>query len=322
MADSRVNLYHNLSVMLSAGVPIVRALQTAPKQGRFGRVFNWIASAVAASESLAGAVEQQKAHFEPLDVALIRVGEDTGQLAEVFAMLSGWYDFRQRLKRTVLSGLLLPLLLIHALAIFAPVPAFALGGWDTGQYILSIVGILMLFYIPALVIVGILYLTPRRGPLRAMLDGTVLGIPILGSAIRNLALSRYCTIFAITLKAGLPILRAAELAVDAAQNAVIRRAVCGGTEAVRRGENISEGFSRRLPEDFVAIWQVGEETGDLDESADRLGRIYAENAQRGFEAVAVWTPRLVYFIVAIIMIYHILNGYMSIYGRIGDLTTF
>lgn len=323
MADARVNLYHNLSVMLAAGVPIVRALQTVPKRGRIGRCFAQIAASVAASESLAESVERQTSNFEPLDVVLIRVGEDTGQLAEVFGMLSSWYDFRQRLRRIIVSGLLLPLMMIHALAVLAPVPSFALGGWNVGQYLIGVASILLMFYLPAAVILGIVFLTPRRGLLRVTLDTLVLGIPVLGPAVRDMALSRFCTIFAITLKAGVPILRASELAVQAAQNALIRRAVRGGTDAVKRGENISTGLSSRvLPQEFVAIWQVGEETGDLDESTERLGRIYAENAERGFKAVAVWIPRLVYAIVVVVMAWHVIKSYMSLYGSLGEMMSF
>ncbi len=315
MTQRRINLYHNLSVMLAAGVSVVRALQTVPKGGRIGRVFQQIAASVADSQSLAEAVEHHKSSFDPLDVALIRIGEDTGQLPEMFEMLSEWYAFCQRLRRIIGSGLMLPVVMIHLLALMAPVPSFAMGGWDVGLYIQSAIGILLLFYIPAAVVLGVIYLTPRRGLLRTLLDTFVLAVPVLGPAVRDVALSRYCRIFAIGLKAGLPIRRAADLAAQVAGNTVIRRAVAGGIDAVKRGEEISTGFSsRRLPEEFIAVWQVGEETGDLDESTERLGRIYAENAQRRFQALAVWTPRMVYAIVAAVMAWHIIKSYMTLYG--------
>lgn len=318
MADPRINLYHNLSTLLAAGVPIARALQSVHGHGRFGRLFQEIAASVAKAESLADAVEARKQQFDPLDVALIRVGEDTGQLNDIFQMLADWYDFRQRLGRIIRSGMILPVLMIHLLAIVGPVPSFALGGWNVAAYIFGILGILGLFYIPAMVIFGIVYLTPRRGVLRTVFDTFILGIPVLGSAVRDLALSRYCLIFSMALKAGLPILRASELAVDAVQNAVIRRAVHGGADAVKRGEEMSAGFGhRRLPGEFVAIWEVGEETGDLDQSTQRLGRIYAENAERGFQALAAWTPKLAYAIVSGVMIYHIFKGFSQIFGGIG-----
>jgi type II secretory pathway component PulF len=318
LADLRINLYDNLSTLIDAGVPIGRALKTVQKRGRIGKVFRQIEEEVARATSLAEAVEARQHYFDPLDVALIRVGEDSGQIAEVFQMLGEWYSFRQRLNRTIRSGLVLPFVMINALALLAPVPGFALGGWDVGAYIRNIISILALFYIPGLIILGILYLTPQRGLLRGVLDAFVLRIPVLGAAVRDMALSRYCKIFGITLKAGLPIFRASELAVDAAKNAVIRRAVQGGADAVKRGDAMSTGFSRRrLPADFIAVWEVGEETGDLDESALRLGRIYGENAERGFQSTAAWVPRIVYFIVMLVMVYFILKGYGQIYGKLG-----
>lgn len=323
MADPRINLYHNLSVLLEAGVPIGRALKTAHKRGRIGRLFLHIAADVERATGLAEAVENRKRHFDPLDVALIRVGEDTGQLDEVFRMLGQWYTFRRRIKSMILSGLMLPIFIIHCAAFIVPVPQLALSGWDFGAYFRNVLIFLSGFYFPALVILGILFLTPRRGPLRAVLDAIVLRVPVIGKAVRDLALSRYCKIFGITLKAGLPIFQAAELAVDAAQNAVIRRAVRGGTDAIRQGHEMSAGFSQRLlPAEFIAVWEVGEETGSLDESALRLGGIYAENAERGFQAVAEWVPRLVYFLVLCVMAYFVIKGFMSIYGNLGGFTDF
>lgn len=323
MADPRINLYHNLAVLLEAGVPIGRALKTAHKRGRMGRLFGQIAADVAKATSLAEAVENRKRHFEPLDVALIRVGEDTGELGAVFEMLGQWYSFRHRIHRTILSGLILPFLLIHFAAVLVPVPELAMGGWDVAAYVRNVVMFLAAFYIPAGVVLGIVYLTPRRGPMRAALDTFVLGIPVLAAAVRDLSLSRYCNVFGMTLKAGLPIVQAAAMAAESAQNAVIRRALVGGMEAVKQGNEMSTGFSRRrLPAEFIAVWEVGEETGSLDESALRLGRIYADNAERGFQAVSVWVPRLVYFIVSGVMAYFIIKGFMSLYGNLGGFMDF
>jgi type II secretory pathway component PulF len=72
-----------------------------------------------------------------------------------------------------------------------------------------------------------------------------------------------------------------------------------------------------LPAEFIAVWQVGEETGDLDESAARLGKLYGENADRRFQAVAAWTPRLIYAVVSAVMIYFIFKGFSQIYGDLG-----
>ncbi len=266
LADSRINLYHNLSVLLDAGLPIARALQSASKTGRYGRLFKTIQERVAAGNSLSDAICQHPRQFDKLDRALIRVGEDTGQLAEMFDMLSQWYVFRQRLGRVMRTGLILPIAMIHMLAFIAPVIPFALGGFDGSIYLNGFLRIIAIFYIPASIILAIVYLTPKRGSLRWMLDGFVMWMPLLGKAIRELELSRYSKIFSITYKAGVPITRCVEMATDSVGNQVMRRRLCGAIDKVAQGDEMSGGFSQSLPSEFICVWEVGEESGELDES--------------------------------------------------------
>lgn len=314
MADSRINLYHNLSVMLDAGMPITRSLQTVHKRGRYGRIFKKIEQEVASGSSLTDAVQNHKRAFQPLDRTLIEVGEQTGQSAEMFEELSQWYAFRQRLNRVVRSGMLLPLGYIHALAFFAPIVPFALGGFDKTIYIYGVLRILAMFYIPAAVILGIIFLTPKQGPLRAVLDIFVMVVPLLGKAVRELQLSRYCKVFAITYKAGVPIVDCARMATDAVTNYVMHYQLKGGYEKAKVGDLMSTGFSRSLPGEFFGIWQVGEESGDLDDAARRLGDNHAYNAEVRFTTIAEWTPRIIYGIICGVMIYYVFKGYSQIYG--------
>ncbi|MFZ9011371.1 MAG: type II secretion system F family protein, partial [Anaerohalosphaeraceae bacterium] len=148
MPDPRVNLYHNLSVMLDAGVPITRALQSATKTGRVGRLFQTIETQVARGNSLSDVIRHYPRQFDKLDQTLIQVGEETGQLAEMLEALSQWYAFRQRLRRTTRTGLVLPVAMIHALALIAPVVPFALGGFDISIYVRGFLSILAIFYTP------------------------------------------------------------------------------------------------------------------------------------------------------------------------------
>ncbi len=316
MADARINLYHNLSVMLDAGVPITRTLQGVHKAGRVGRLFEQIEQEVATGSSLTDAVEKHKRHFQPLDRVLIEVGEQTGQSAEMFEELSRWYAFRQRLNRTIRSGMLLPILYIHATAFIVPVIAMAFSGFDLDVYFRGVFGILAMFYIPAVIILGIIFLAPKTGPLRWGLDTFAIHFPLLGQAIRELELSRYCKVFAITYRAGIPIVEAARMATDAVSNRPMHHRLKGGYEMVKQGELMSSGFARSVPGEFLGIWQVGEESGNLDDSAWRLGDNHAFNAEMKFTAIAQWVPRIVYGTVCGVMIYYIFVGYSRIYGNL------
>ena len=316
MPDSRIHLYHNLSVMLAAGMPITRSLQSVNKRGKTGRLFTQLSQEVSTGQSLTDAVRLHNKQFSSLDLILIEVGEQTGQLAEMFEALSQWYAFRQRLVRAMRSGMVLPLLYIHATAFIVPVIACAFSEFDPMVYVRGVLGILAVFYLPAAVILGIVFLTPKHGPLRWMMDRAVLLMPLLGSAIRDLEMGRFSKVFAITYKAGIPIARCAEMATDSLKNSLICRKLSGACEQVKRGEEMSVGFSASLPGEFLGIWQTGEESGDLDDAARRLGEMYAESAERKFTALAQWAPRLIYAIVCMVMIYYVFRGYSQIFSHI------
>ena len=147
--------------MLNAGVPITRALEAAHKRGKYGRIFKQIQAEIATGQSLTDTVQSRERHFDKLDRSLIHVGEQTGQTAEMFEMLSQWYAFRQRLNRVVRSGMFLPIMMIHALAFVAPVIPFALNGFDSSIYLRGFAGIIAIFYIPTAVILAIIFLTPK-----------------------------------------------------------------------------------------------------------------------------------------------------------------
>lgn len=321
MADPKIQFYNNLSNLLNAGVPIQRAIQTAGRttRGRCRRAAQYIEQGVREGKGIADCMTERKSIFPPLDIELVRVGEETGQLEEMLAELGRWHEFRQKNRNTVKTGLLLPVLILHAasgLVAIVDHPQFYVGGSELIGWFISMMRVLAIFYIPAAVICAIVFLTPKRGPLRRILDVFVMGIPLLGSAVRHLSLSRYCRTFSLSYGAGIPILRAAEQATNACGNWVMYNRLKGGVEKAKQGDNMSIGFSRALDAEFREVWIVGEESGDLDISAERLGKLYADRAEFRFKMIAEWLPRIVYFMVSAYIIYKIFSFYTRIYGGI------
>jgi len=302
--------------MLNAGVSIIRALQSVPKTGKYGRLFSRIEQDVSRGSSISDAAQNHRKAFQKLDLVLIRVGEETGQLSEMFEHLSDWYAFRQRMNRTIRSGLALPILLIHALALIGPIVPFAVSGFDGSVYLREFLKIIAIFYIPAAVILAIIYLTPKRGPLRWMLDVFVIGMPMLGKAVRELELSRYTKIFSITYRAGVPIIQCAEMATETVSNRVMVRRLEGAVQKGRDGQEMSLGFSRGLPAEFINVWQVGEESGELDNATWHLAKMHTDNSEMRFKIIAEWVPRMIYAIVSGVIIYYIIKAAGMIYGNL------
>ena len=309
-------MYHKLSLLLRAGVPILQSLRNAAgtSRGKIRRALSVVADSVSRGDSLVEAMSRHPKVFMPLDVILVEAGQESGNLTDVLEFLSRWYDFRNHLRRTVVSGMVLPIFLIHFAAVIGPAPGFVLKQYSLTQYYLQAVVILGLLYVPTIIILAILHLTPKTGLPRLFLDALALRIPLLGQAIKNLALGRFCRAFAMLYKAGIPIIECVEVAGGVTGNAVITRMVKGGADSGRAGNLISAGFSSKLPPDLLSIWQVGEDTGKLDEAAERLADEFSEVAELLFTELAKWMPRLVYFGICIVMAFQIIKGWRAIYG--------
>ena len=306
--------------MLQAGVPLGNALDTVSSSGsrKCRAALKQIAKSVSTGNHLAASMAGHKM-FKPLDLMMIEVGEHAGNLPEILELLAQWYEFYGKMKKIIISGLMLPAFVLHVAAVAMPAPRLFLGQIGIDQYIVSVISILCLFYIPAGVIIAIMRFTPTSGPLRGLLDRVVLRIPILGRGIRHMSLSRYCRAFQILCRAGVPAVQCAQKAADVTGNTVVRSWVAGAADSARRGNLFSEGFSGAISREFLEMWRVGEETGELDESCRRLSDRSAESAEWIFAEFSKWLPRVVYFIICIFMAINILRGYQAISGALYGL---
>ena len=316
MASSHAQAYHNLSLMLSAGVPILKSLNTsvAGLRGSLARTFSEIARNVSLGNSLADSMAQHPGVFARMDVMLVEAAEASGNLPDCLQRLAEWHEFCLRLKRIIVTGMLLPMMVLHAAAFIVPFREWFLRSLTTNQYLLRVICILAVLYVPAAVIWAIVSLTPATGPLRRMLDGFILKIPLVGRAFKKLALSRYCRVFHMLYKAGIPVTQCAEFAAETTGNVVFAGWVKGACRSAQLGHPLSDGFSRELPRDFLEAWQVGEETGELDNVTERLANMAAESSELLFGEISKWLPRIIYFFICLWLIKMIFASWGSIYS--------
>jgi type IV pilus assembly protein PilC len=318
MADFRINFYQNLSTLLSAGLPILRALHTVQNSasGRWKKHLSEIEREVGGGYELSESMSRRPRYFANLDISLTRIGEQTGQLAEVLNSLSEWYELRRKLKRLIISGLTYPVFVIHVAAFILPIPVIALSGMDWSTYLPRVLNILSFFYVPVFFFYLLCRLFPRHGSVRRIFDELFLRIPLLGSALRCLAMGRFCYTFSIMYKAGVPIIECALLSHESCGNEAVKHRLKGGYDAARNGTPMSQGFGRNLDAEFLELWNIGEESGNLDKASEKLGQIYLDKARFRFELIASWAPKLVYFSIMGVMAYMIIKLFSQIYGSL------
>ena len=308
--------YNNLSNMLAAGVPVQRSLNTLIPglQGRLQEAFLALADGVAEGNPLAYTMVLHPKVFAPVDIMIVDVGEKSGNLPELIALLSKWHEMSGRMLKRMISGLLLPIFVLTVAAFVFPLPSFVLGVISLKSYLFKVVGTLMLFWVPATIIVLIVRTTPKTGRARRVLDTVALRIPVLGSAIHKLAIGRFCWAFHMLCKAGVPYSESVDMAMSVTGNLVVADLFAPAAASVKAGELMSEGLSTKLPFELVEMWKIGEETGQLDDVTKRLANNYSDQADFWFAQFTCWFPRFVYFLICLVLIRMIFSLAGSIWG--------
>ena len=210
--------------------------------GSLAKIISQMGSNAIRGKPISESMAENPGYFAPLDIAIMEAAEYSGNLSEAFKLLSEWYALTRNLKKKILSGLALPFFILHIAALVAPGPALILGKTSSFGYLASMLAILSVLYVPTFVILGIMYLTPRTGRLRRILDAVVLKIPGLGQGIYYASLSRYCNAFYMLCKAGVPVIVCAEKAATVTGNATVSKLVAGGAKA-HGGVNLSARVS-------------------------------------------------------------------------------
>jgi len=115
-------------------------------------------------------------------------------------------------------------------------------------------------------VVSFLWFNLRNDVVRRKLERWQLKVPVVGSALRLLAITRFCRILGTMLANGVPLLHALKISKDATGSNILADLITEATESVRDGKRLSEPLSKGdfIPEQILAMIAVAEESNNLD----------------------------------------------------------
>jgi type II secretory pathway component PulF len=324
LAD-RGELYHQCSQLINAGIGLLQVLETLrrnpPARSFRAPLSRWL-DQLSQGSTFGEALQSAGPWMPSFDLALLQAGEKSGRLPVCFQLLADYYQERARLLREMLSRLLYPVFLFHFAIFIVPIAQLLAPG-GARLYLLQTLGVLLPCY--AVIAVVVYAMQGSHGERwRALLEAVAGRIPVLGSARHELALARLAAALEALLNAGVNIIEAWELAASASGSPALRRTVWSWRPRLQAGETPSEGLRRsgRFPELFANMYHTGEISGQLDETLGRLHRLYQDAATAKFRALAEWTPRLVYLLVALMVAWRVVSFWLGYFGRISDAINF
>jgi type II secretory pathway component PulF len=320
--ERRAELYHQLGVLISAGMTIHQSLEqlkrNPPDRALRQKISLWL-DYLGQGLTVAQSVQRMGQWMPSFDLALIEAAEQSGRLDACFKLLAVHYQERARMVKQAISDLLYPVFTLHVAVVVFPFIEFFKTGSLT-RFVFTVLGVLIPLYAAAFFL--ILACQGRHGEnWRAILERVFDPIPLLGTARRELALARLAAALEALLNAGVPIIGAWELAAAASGSPALRRQVLRWRPRLDSGSTPSElvSESNRFPTVFNNLYHTGEISGTLDQTLLRLQTLYQEEGTRRMRLVAQWGPRLVYFAISIYCAFRIIGFYMGYFKQIEDI---
>jgi type II secretory pathway component PulF len=319
----RANLYFQLASLVGAGVPIIQALEMVRSGSRAYRTqLSTVIGRLQQGATFTEALRATGKWLPAFDLALFSAGEQSGRLDASLRSLGNYYQDHASMVRQVLSAMAYPIFLAHFAILVFPssllTHLFFSGGVQ--DFIVNKIEILLPLYI--VVIALVIAFQGNRGEMwRALLERITSYVPILGSARRDLALSRLSAALEALISAGVPIISAWGVAANASGSNRFKRTVSRAVPQMEAGVTPSEAvrISMAFPELFQNLYASGEVSGQLDSSLLRLRNHYQEQATLKFQNLANWTPKLLFLIVAIAIGYNVVSFYSNYFNQINEV---
>lgn len=314
-----------LATLIDAGLPLLKGLEVLGKQEKdevLRRVIGNLSDSVQGGSTFSESLGQHPRIFSRLFVNMVKAGELGGVLEVVLNRLAEFQEKAQKLKNKVVSAMTYPvivlgialLILVFLLTVIVPkfeqifkdlLPNKPLP--DLTRFVMNISATaVQSWYILVGLAVGAVVgwktlNSSEKG--RALIDRTVLKIPLFGDLLRKSSISRFTRTLGTLVTSGVPILQALLITRETAGNSVVAEAVMKVHDAVKEGESIVTPLeaSGVFPPMVISMVDVGEETGQLPDMLLKIADVFDDEVDNTVDALtALLEPLMIVFLAVVV----------------------
>ena len=330
-----------LSTLIDAGLPLLRALAVVTEQtqdARLRRTLTEVVAEVESGASLSTALARHPRVFPPLMVNMIKVSETGGFLGRTMQSVADTFAGEVELRQKVRSATTYPAVVgvVAVVAVIAMVtfvvPVFErmFASMDATlplpTRILVALSHNMFWVLPLLIVLagaaGVWWMRHRYDDaVRHRVDPLKLKVPVFGSLASKVALARFARNLAMMLSAGVPMLQALNVVGQAANNIVIQDAVRDVHDSMRRGRSFSEPLAKHpvFPPIVAQMAAVGEESGSLASMLDAIADFYEKEVDTAAEQLSSSIEPLMILLLGLVIGGMVIALYLPMFSLYSNL---
>lgn len=309
--------------LTKAGIPLLRAMEGLAENTsnkRFGAVLKDLVEQLERGRQLSSAMASHPRVFPRLLVAIVHVGENTGELEGAFLQLSDYLEKEQETRKAIKSALRYPMFIMLALVAAVVIiniwviPPFAqmFANFNVElplptRIILATSNFFVNWW-PAMLGVVVVAIAGtinyvKTVPGRMVWDRFKTRMPVVGDIVMRSLLARFARTFAVMLQAGVPLTQGLGLVAEAVDNSWMSGRINDMRRNIERGESLTR--TARNSELFTPLVlqmiAVGEETGRVDEMLFEVAGYYEREVDYDLKSLTARIEPILLVFVAIII---------------------
>jgi len=338
----KVVFMRQMATMVSAGLPLTRALEIMEQQVEnpaFRKVITQVKASVESGTTLSDSFRQAGEVFDDITLNLIEAGESSGNLDVILTKLATELEESKKLNDKLRGALIYPIIIlvvivaVVALLMFVLVPSMAeiyseFGAdlpWVT-TFLINLSNFTLAYWWAILLILAILifggkaYFDTPVG--RRNKDKVMLKLPIVGNIVTKMQLAQFTRILALLLSSGLSIIRALELTAQSLSNQMFKEVVLESRNDVEKGGSLAIPVARSeyFPLIVSSMIAVGEETGELDNVLNKVAEYYKDEVDVATSNMSTTLEPVFLIVMGLVIAFIALAVYMPMF-QLSDVMT-
>ncbi len=319
-STEKIMMTRNLGVMFSTGLSMVKIFDILSLQSKNKQLKDALADIkekVSKGENLSDALARYPKIFNELFVNMIRVGEESGTLDDIFQILSlqlgKEHELRSKIKNAmtypaiivlvmlvvgvVIITVVLPSLDAFFTSLNVPIPFYTRAILWGGKFLSK--NWWLLFAGPA-ALVGIFMMAIKTPKGKRVLDTFLLRMPVISQITKKSNSAFLVRSLSSLIASGVPLIRALEISSKTVSNQYFSKALVEAGVKIKKGEKLSGALRPHadlFPFGVIEMMEVGEETGKTAVILKKLAEFYEQEAAAAVEKMAILIePALIIFL--------------------------
>ncbi len=303
-----INFTFHVEQLIKSGVPLIDSLKDIRDSidySHFTDTLQAIIDDIEGGKTFSLALAEHPGIFDNVYVTLVKVGEETGQLAEVLKDLAGTIRWQDELISQTKKIMIYPVIvsvfvfMVVAFLMMYLMPQLVpfiknLGGqipWHT-RLLINISNAFvsywyLIFSFPILIFTGLRLAIVKSRKLHYFIDGLKLRIWLFGPLLLKIKLARFANYFAMMYSSGITVLDALKISENMMSNLVLEDSIHKARDSISEGMIISKSFEKLgvFPSMIVRMLKVGEDTGAMDAALLNVSYFYNREVKEAIDKI-------------------------------------